>query len=426
MKKVIEIHNLSKLYRLGEVGTGSLGNDLNRWWQTRILGKEDPYTLIGERNKRDEVAGSDFVWALHDINLDVYEGDVVGIIGANGAGKSTLLKLISRITAPTKGYIKAKGRIGSLLEVGTGMHPDMTARENIFLNGAILGMTRYEIRQKFDEIIDFAGVVKYVDTPVKRFSSGMRVRLGFAVAAFLEPEILIVDEVLAVGDADFQKRAIGKMKEVSSGDGRTVLFVSHNMGSIESLCTSGIVLANGSTVFSGSQSSSIEYYLKHSKSGQINSIEKGSKEIKIDSIEFFDKSMNRLSFLKTGEDFNVFLNYSMKREADHLENINVSISFYDQKGIKIFTHSNRLVSLNISYQDLLGNNAISVSIKKLPIPRGTYSIQTTIFQGISPIHVNESIADIEVLDAPFGSNEINPHPVHGTCLVNADWSLVKN
>ncbi len=244
MRKVIEIRNLSKLYRLGEVGTGSLGNDLNRWWQTRIKGNEDPYTLIGQSNRRDEEATSNYVWALQNINLDVYEGDVIGIIGANGAGKSTLLKLISQITSPTTGHIKAKGRIGSLLEVGTGMHPDMTARENIFLNGAILGMNRHEIKQKFDEIIDFAGVVKYVDTPVKRFSSGMRVRLGFAVAAFLEPEILIVDEVLAVGDLEFQKKAIDKMTEISKSD-RTILFVSHNMSSIKNLCDRGVLIQNG-------------------------------------------------------------------------------------------------------------------------------------------------------------------------------------
>ncbi len=245
---VIKIENLSKLYRLGQVGTGTLGHDLNRWW-AKARGKEDPYAKIGQVNDRTKQAESEYVWALKDVNFEVKHGEVLGIIGRNGAGKSTLLKLISRITAPTTGEIKAKGRIASLLEVGTGMHPEMTARENIFLNGAILGMRRHEIARKFDDIVDFAGCAMYVDTPVKRYSSGMRVRLGFAVAAFLEPDILIVDEVLAVGDAEFQKKAIGKMKEVSTGQGRTVLFVSHNMGAVEALCNRGILLNNGGIEF---------------------------------------------------------------------------------------------------------------------------------------------------------------------------------
>lgn len=245
---VIKVENLSKLYRLGQVGTGTLGQDLNRWW-AKVRGQEDPYTKIGQVNDRTKQAESDYVWALKDINFEVTHGEVLGIIGRNGAGKSTLLKLISRITTPTTGEIKAKGRIASLLEVGTGMHQEMTARENIYLNGAILGMRRHEITRKFDDIVDFAGCAMYVDTPVKRYSSGMRVRLGFAVAAFLEPDILIVDEVLAVGDAEFQKKAIGKMKEVSTSEGRTVLFVSHNMGAVEALCNRGILLDQGGIEF---------------------------------------------------------------------------------------------------------------------------------------------------------------------------------
>lgn len=256
---VIKIENLSKLYRLGQVGTGTLGHDLNRWW-AKARGKEDPYAKIGQVNDRTKEAECEYVWALKDINFEVKHGEMLGIIGRNGAGKSTLLKLISRITAPTTGEIKAKGRIASLLEVGTGMHPDMTARDNIFLNGAILGMKRQEIARKFDEIVDFAGCAMYVDTPVKRYSSGMRVRLGFAVAAFLEPDILIVDEVLAVGDAEFQKKAIGKMKEVSSSYGRTVLFVSHNMTTITSLCQNCILLDAGQIVKRGKTSEVVMVY----------------------------------------------------------------------------------------------------------------------------------------------------------------------
>ncbi len=257
---VLKVENLSKLYRLGEIGTGTLSHDLNRFW-ARVRGKEDPYSLVGQVNDRTSEAKQDYVWALKDNNFEVKQGEVLGIIGKNGAGKSTLLKLISQITSPTEGSIKAKGRIASLLEVGTGMHPEMTARENIYLNGAILGMSKKEISSKFDEIIEFAGCKLYMDTPLKRFSSGMRVRLGFAVAAFLEPEILIVDEVLAVGDAEFQKKAIGKMKDVSRGGGRTVLFVSHNMSSVKSLCSRAIVLEHGQIRFDGEVNEAIHRYL---------------------------------------------------------------------------------------------------------------------------------------------------------------------
>ena len=243
---VIKVENLSKVYRVGEWGTGTISHDLNRWWKTKILRQEDPYSKIGQTNDRTQKAQKDeFVWALKDINFEVKQGEVLGIIGKNGAGKSTLLKVLSRITAPTTGQALIKGRVASLLEVGTGFHPEMTGRENIYLNGTINGMTRPEITRKLDEIVDFAGVAKYLDTPVKRYSSGMKVRLGFAVAAFLEPEILIVDEVLAVGDAEFQKKAIGKMQDVSKGEGRTVLFVSHNMGSIRQLCKKSMLLING-------------------------------------------------------------------------------------------------------------------------------------------------------------------------------------
>ena len=258
---VIEFNNVGKQYILGTIGTGTLSQDLNRWW-ANIRGKEDPFLKIGDTNDRTQKGDSRFVWALRDINFKVEQGDVVGIIGKNGAGKSTLLKILSRVTSPTTGDIKIKGRIASLLEVGTGFHPEMTGRENIFMNGSIMGMTKAEIKSKFDEIVDFAGVAKYVDTPVKRYSSGMMVRLGFAIAAHLEPEILVVDEVLAVGDAEFQKKAIGKMQDVSKGQGRTVLFVSHNMAAVRSLCTRGIMLKNGMIDFIGSIPNTLDHYLK--------------------------------------------------------------------------------------------------------------------------------------------------------------------
>ena len=278
MSTAIEFEHVSKQYRLGLVSTKTLSHDIRRFWITNVLGKEDPYLKIGETNDRASKGNSEYVWALRDIDFKVEQGDVVGIIGKNGAGKSTLLKLLSRVTGPTTGTIRAHGRIGSLLEVGTGFHGEMTGRENIFMNGAILGMTRNEIQAKLDEIIDFSGCERYIDTPVKRYSSGMTVRLGFAVAAFLEPERLVVDEVLAVGDAEFQKKAIGKMKDVSQGEGRTVLFVSHNMASIRQLCTRGILLEQGMVKLDGSVDEVVDGYLADQLS--INTIDRaGSGDV---------------------------------------------------------------------------------------------------------------------------------------------------
>ena len=261
---ILKIENIAKQYRLGVVGLGTLAHDFNRFWHT-VRGKEDPYLKIGSVNDRSEKASSEYVWALRDISFEVNKGEVLGIIGKNGAGKSTLLKILSRVTAPSTGTIKTAGRIASLLEVGTGMHPELTGRENIFLNGAILGMTKAEIRSKIEEIIEFSGCEMYIDTPVKRYSSGMRVRLGFAVAAFLEPDVLVVDEVLAVGDAEFQKKAIGKMQDISNTSGRTVLFVSHNMAAVQDLCTRVIVLENGGLVFDGSTLEGVNKYLNSNK-----------------------------------------------------------------------------------------------------------------------------------------------------------------
>ncbi|MGY5847672.1 ABC transporter ATP-binding protein [Salegentibacter sp. HM20] len=292
MSVILKAENISKQYRLGTVGTGSLQHDINRWWH-RLQGKEDPYLKIGSVNDRSARATEDYVWALRDINFEVKQGEVLGIIGKNGAGKSTLLKILSRVTAPTTGSIKTRGRIASLLEVGTGFHGELTGRENIFMNGAVLGMTRTEIKQKLDEIISFSGCEKYIDTPVKRYSSGMTVRLGFAVAAHLEPEILVVDEVLAVGDAEFQKKAIGKMQDLSTGEGRTVLFVSHNMRSVKNLCDRGIVLKNGIISFNGDIQSSIESYLSENVTKQWFYIsEKETQEIFIKKIEIITSFKN--------------------------------------------------------------------------------------------------------------------------------------
>lgn len=292
----IEFNNISKQYRLGLVSTRTLSHDLNRWWQTAILRHEDPYLKIGETNDRATKGDSEYVWALRDIDFKVEQGDVVGIIGKNGAGKSTLLKLLSRVTTPTTGTIRARGRIASLLEVGTGFHSELTGRENIYMNGTIMGMSKAEVTRKLDEIVDFSGCERYLDTPVKRYSSGMTVRLGFAVAAHLDPEILVVDEVLAVGDAEFQKKAIGKMQDVSRGEGRTVLFVSHNMASIRALCKTGVLLENGCVKSMGEINDVVDQYLG-------NAVRLDGEPI-IDSFKIHDKNLTVDSVVVNGQTTN--------------------------------------------------------------------------------------------------------------------------
>src|SRR5690606_26596349 len=304
---ILKATNISKQYRLGLVGTGTLSHDLNRWW-AGIRGKEDPYLKVGAVNDRSTKADSDYVWALKDINREVQQGEVLGIIGKNGAGKSTLLKILSRVTVPTTGEIKTKGRIASLLEVGTGFHPELTGRENIYLNGAILGMSKAEIRAKEAEIIAFSGCERYVDTPVKRYSSGMRVRLAFAVAAFLEPDILVIDEVLAVGDAEFQKKAIGKMQDISKGEGRTVLFVSHNMAAVKSLCTRAIVLEHGRTVFEGGTDEAVSYYLNN-KMSKPSVFEDFDKFFGICKIEFLNSKNERIENALVGQEVRLKVSY---------------------------------------------------------------------------------------------------------------------
>lgn len=307
----IEFDNVGKMYRLGRVGTGTLSHDLNRWWTMNILRKEDPYLKIGETNDRSTKGHSDYVWALRDISFKVEQGDVVGVIGKNGAGKSTLLKLLSRITSPSTGSIRYKGRIASLLEVGTGFHPEMTGRENIYMNGSIMGMTKKEITRKLDAIVDFAGVERYLDTPVKRYSSGMTVRLGFAVAAFLEPEILVVDEVLTVGDAEFQKKAIGKMKDVSQGEGRTILFVSHNMAAVQNLCNKGVVLDNGTIECEANVKNAIDFYLsagiKLENDIIVNRITSLANGLSITNIEFNDSNITNATFYSNQQLCNVVI-----------------------------------------------------------------------------------------------------------------------
>lgn len=332
----IRIENVGKLYRLGEVGTGTLSHDLNRWF-ARIRGKEDPFAKIGEANDRTKKGSSEYVWALQNINLDIEQGTVVGIIGKNGAGKSTLLKLLSKVTAPTVGSISIQGRIASLLEVGTGFHPELSGRENIYLNGAILGMTKREIRRKFDEIVDFAGVERYIDTPVKRYSSGMYVRLAFAVAAHLESEILIVDEVLAVGDAEFQSKCLGRMKDVSVNEGRTVLFVSHNMASIAALCKQGVLMHNGTVACHSDISSVVERYMQSPSGGaeepviHFNNVE--TEELKLESFSITSEEGEPCNTFFSDASIGVQIKYTVKKPT---KNLRIIVSIKSQEGIVIF------------------------------------------------------------------------------------------
>ena len=370
----IEFEHVSKQYRLGLVSTKTLSHDIRRFWITNVLGKEDPYLKIGETNDRASKGNSDYVWALRDIDFKVEQGDVVGIIGKNGAGKSTLLKLLSRVTGPTTGIIRAHGRIGSLLEVGTGFHGEMTGRENIFMNGAILGMTRNEIQAKLDEIIDFSGCERYIDTPVKRYSSGMTVRLGFAVAAFLEPEILVVDEVLAVGDAEFQKKAIGKMKDVSQGQGRTVLFVSHNMGSIRSLCKRCILLENGSIKADGEVNSICDMYLSDSLVNLGAAWERPfipDKDFQITKVELLDSKGEGKNLFSCDEEWHIRMTAHVKQR---IPGIYGYLQFTKADGVAAWVSDSNDIVMNKLETLPLGESQIDITIPKRTLAPGSYSV----------------------------------------------------
>lgn len=372
--KAIEFENVGKQYRLGLVSTGTISHDLNRWWTMNILHKEDPYLKIGETNDRAHKGQSDYVWALKDINFSVEQGDVVGIIGKNGAGKSTLLKLLSRVTAPTTGLIKARGRIASLLEVGTGFHPEMTGRENIYLNGAIMGMTKQEISRKLDEIVDFSGCERYIDTPVKRYSSGMTVRLGFAIAAHLEPEILVVDEVLAVGDAEFQKKAIGKMQDVSRGEGRTVLFVSHNMNAIKSLCKSGVLIDKGEVAYSGNAIDTVHEYLSSKVSSYTD-----YKVPDINSRRFYVSkdleilSTRLLSPVEMAQDEAIEVVLEVKRNNSSIKKFTIEMMIEDVDGKNVGSYISPLYEVPI--KEVF---KIQLSIPEHNLARGKYSLNFNI------------------------------------------------
>lgn len=423
MGVILKIENISKQYRLGLVGTGSLSHDLNRFW-AKIRGKEDPYLKIGAVNKRASKATEDYVWALQDINFEVQEGEVLGIIGKNGAGKSTLLKILSRVTSPTKGSIKTKGRIASLLEVGTGFHPELTGKENIFLNGAILGMTKDEIKSKLNEIVEFSGCELYIDTPVKRYSSGMRVRLAFAVAAFLEPDILVIDEVLAVGDAEFQKKAIGKMQDISKGDGRTVLFVSHNMESVQSLCTRCIVLEDGNVSYSGNVDEAISFYLRN-KDTNIFLADKFPLKVNDATLlgfELLDEYNQSVTNLILGK------SYSLKIKLKNGVTPKKLIARF-----QIFDRNDNLISTlnslntdnlyNLDTNDLVIANCI---INKLPLTPGDYRLGIKLTNLVDEIvlYQDDNFYKFSIENGDFyGTGKLPSSRNLGKYLINFIWKI---
>ena len=428
MSIAIEFNNVSKLYRLGLVSSGTLSNDLKRWWQMNILGKEDPFLKVGSVNDRSKAADSEYVWALKDIDFKVEQGDVVGIIGKNGAGKSTLLKLLSKVTGPTTGTIKAKGRIASLLEVGTGFHSELTGRENIYMNGTILGMTKREIDRKIDEIVDFSGCERYIDTPVKRYSSGMTVRLGFAVAAHLDPEILVVDEVLAVGDAEFQKKAIGKMQDVSRGEGRTVLFVSHNMASIRALCKTGILLEYGKVKFTGKVDDVVDEYMKvESEALELPISEKPresgcSGKFRFSDIQFLDFSDKEIA-PHTGHPLRIRLTVDVKGEG--YENCTASITVSDSLAHSLIIYPSFLASKPFSLSK--GKHVIDCDIPKLPLTGGSYRL--TLFGAVDGMSADQIVRAVrlDVTDDDFFEYGRNlTANLRGKVMLNEhSWNLVK-
>jgi lipopolysaccharide transport system ATP-binding protein len=419
----IKVEGLSKLYQLGAIGTGNLGTDITRWWAS-VRGKEDPFAKLAVSNDRSQKATTDFVWSLRDLNFEIKKGDAVGIIGKNGAGKSTLLKILSRTTNPTTGKVKINGRVASLLEVGTGFHGDLTGRENIFMNGAILGMSRSEITSKLEEIIEFSGVAGYIDTPVKRYSSGMYVRLAFAVAAHLEPDILIVDEVLAVGDAEFQKKCIGKMQDVNSKEGRTLLFVSHNMAAVERLCNMAIVLKDGSIFSQGPTKESLRHYFSFTMDNIVKDITQrtdrvGNGFIKVMQIGMFGEAGIPTTTLFSGENVTIHLKYECKQVCRYL---NVSVGLRNENDHPIFNHHNRLNQQDFGVIDKDGTFVFKIN--RLPLPASTYRLTYSIYDEMGRGECIDSLKDaleFQVMDGKYYLANETPPTTHATILVDAHW-----
>lgn len=422
---ILKAENISKQYRLGTVGTGTLSHDLNRFWHT-IRGKEDPYLKVGEVNDRSSKGTSEYVWALQDINFDIQAGEVVGIIGKNGAGKSTLLKILSKVTAPTTGVIKTKGRIASLLEVGTGFNPELTGRENIYLNGAILGMTKKEITSKLDEIIAFSGCERYIDTPTKRYSSGMTVRLAFAVAAFLEPEILVVDEVLAVGDAEFQKKAIGKMQDISKSEGRTVLFVSHNMAAVKSLCSRGIVLENGRLKFDGTVNEALDVYSDINKSTEFKVVfddetsRSGTKNMMFQSIEIFNQHQKNTQEFSIGDDLIIKLQIKNNSTEKRSE---MGIQIFTTEEMPVFHMMPRDSNFEIHHEKEI--EEFQIQLKDIRLFPGLYYISLTSASttGHQVFDCIQNALTFEIIDGGSYTSRNLPRAA-GLFFMNPEWKKI--
>lgn len=401
-KPIIEVSNLSKVYRLGEIGATSLREETARAFR-KMRGLEPPKDL------------KDF-WALRDVSFSVERGDVVGVIGRNGAGKSTLLKVISRITEPTKGRIRLGGRVAALLEVGTGMHPELTGRENIYLNGTILGMRKREIDRKLDEIIDFAGISKHLDTPVKRYSSGMNVRLGFAVAAHLEPEILIIDEVLAVGDAEFQKKCMGKVKDVAS-HGRTVLFVSHNLGLVRSFCSKGLLLHSGVRQFFGSCSAAIDRYVKITQDAKPeNKAVATSKTVALLDAEV--RSIDGSTVIQSGTPFEI--EFSVKDESENPSSTNVYFELFNASGVLVSAFRSGSRGIHDTTRNEPG--IFRCKIEDNGLRPGDYYIDVKVRNQEKDIDVVESALSISVSDGYIQERLVNPQNQGGVYQIPHTWS----
>jgi lipopolysaccharide transport system ATP-binding protein len=427
---VIKVEDVSKQYRIGEVSTGNLAHDVNRWWH-EIRGKKNPYLKIGEENDRSKKSNIDYVWALRDINFELKKGEVLGIIGRNGAGKSTLLKILSRTTAPTTGSMKVKGRLASLLEVGTGFHPELTGRDNIFLNGAILGMQKNEIKRKFDEIVDFSGVERYIDTPVKRYSSGMYVRLAFAVAAYLESEILIIDEVLAVGDAEFQKKCLGKMGDVSRAEGRTILFVSHNMSAVTSLCNSILFLEHGKVTFSGDKEKGINLYRSSNKKSTLSADllslpatqNYGSKRFsKLEKIELRNSHNELCASFEKNSQLKVRVQFELFEDVGDLE---IGYAFTNFNGALF----GGVINTWDKFQSFFtkGTHIIESCIDALNLVPGSYSLVTWIKKGNEGVDNEvEDAIELEVISNNLNGQYINydKYP-HLGFHHESEWAIIK-
>lgn len=409
MSTVITVENVSKIYRLGQIGSGTLSDDLKRSI-ARLRGKEDPLKKVTDTYNENEIHV-----ALRDVSFDVTDGEVLGLIGKNGAGKSTLLKILSRITSPTTGRVKLKGRVASLLEVGTGFHAELSGRENIFLNGAILGMSRSEVRRKFDEIVEFSGVSKFIDTPVKRYSSGMYVRLAFAVAAHLEPEILIVDEVLAVGDADFQKKCLGKMKDVSANQGRTVLFVSHNMEAVKNLCNRVVLMEKGRAIESGSPSAIIGTYFKRN-TNYFSQVEyslaaaPGNDKVKLTAAHM---AIHNGEVLDVTKGFDLNFEFELN---DSYPEFNFSFNLFAITGEHIFNSQSPSVSVE------KGKVKATCTIPANLMNSGDYTISImAVSQGSITLFYFENVLSFEVFDSR--ENEKWFGKITGAVRPKLDWKI---